>query len=354
VLAVHIALALVLAAAADQSSSEGGVIRGRVVNLSRNDAPCGQTEVILRARVEGEFVPVAQTLTDVDGNYRFEGLPVDSDYLYLPGSNCQDIHYPGRRVRLTHGHPAAYVTLEVRDAVAEPNPLMIRQFEAVIATEPGVVRVSESLLVDNPTAATYVGRAEAEGMLPVTLQLSIPSDFEHVTFEQERFGREFRVIDGKLVTGIPWTPGQQWLKFTYALPAGAVQGGWRRVMDAPCESLCIRVKHSRPDEVACDQLPEADSPPGERVFHSGAGVLPAGHEIRVLLGNTPVSWSAYGPWVALFVLIGLIAATAVVIWPARRSPQTAIDHSSNARHELSAAPHIHQAQAGRDRLKSRS
>lgn len=352
-LAVHIALTLVLAAA-DQSSSEGGVIRGRVVNLSRNEALCGQTEVILRAQVEGEFVPVAQTVTDADGNYGFENLPVGADYLYLPGANRQEIHYPGRRVRLMRGHPAAYVTLEVRDAVAESNPLMIRQFEAVIATEPGVVRVSESLLVDNPTAATYVGRADAEGMLPVTLQLRIPSDFEHVTFDQERFGREFRVIDGKLVTGIPWTPGQHLLKFTYTLPAAAVRGGWRRVMDAPCESLCIRVKHARPDEVACDQLPATDSPPGERVFHSGTGVLPAGHEIRVLLGSTPVPWSAYGPWVALFMLIGLITATAVVIWPARRSLQTAIDHSSNARHELSAAPHIHQAQAGRGRLKSRS
>ena len=224
------------------------MIRGRVVNMSQREAPCAGAEVFLRARIEGEFAPVAKTMTDAAGNYRFEGLPVGPEYLYLPGANREEIHYPGRRVGLTRGHPAAYVTLEVRDTVADPSPLVIRQHEIVIGTEPGAVHVVEAMLVDNPTATTYVGRAKTEGMVPVTMRLNIPSDFERVTFEKEMFGSQFQAIDGKLVTGMPWTPGPQWLRFTYTVPAAAIRGVWQRPLDAPCESIRVRVKPSRPED----------------------------------------------------------------------------------------------------------
>ena len=227
VLLIEIALAYGLIVLG-QSSEEPGVIRGRVVNMSQREAPYAGAEVILRAQVDGEFAPVAKAVTDADGNYRFEGLPVGSDYLYLPGANREGIHYPGRRVGLTRGHPTAYVTLEVRDTVAEPSPLVIRQHEIVIGMEPGAVHVVEALLVDNPTAATYVGRAKTEGMMPVTMRLHIPTDFERVTFEKERFGSQFQVVDGRLVTGIPWTPGQQWLKFTYTLRNQSGKLAWQR------------------------------------------------------------------------------------------------------------------------------
>lgn len=314
-----------------QSSQEPGVIRGRVVNMSHGESPCAQTEVILRAHFQGQFVPVAQTLTGADGGYRFESLPVGEDYVYLPGANCGGIHYPGRRVSLTRGQPTAFVTLEVRDAVAEPCPLVIRQHEIAMETERGVVRVAEALLLDNPTSATYVGRANSKGMLPVTLQLHIPSDFERITFEKEKFGSQFKIIDGRLVTAIPWTPGPQMLKFTYTLRSEAIQGVWRRAMDAPCESLRVRVTHSEAEDIGCDLPLVAHGPLGEKVFQSGEGILPAGHEISVQLGRPPLCWSVYARWSALFLLAALVTGVAFVVRRTGRdaTPSTA-DPDSDA------------------------
>jgi hypothetical protein len=310
------------------SSDDAGVIRGRVVNMSQHEAPCAGAEVILRARIDGEFAAVANTVTDAAGNYRFEGLPVGPEYLYLPGANHAEIHYPGRRVGLTRGQPAAFVTLEVRDTVAEPSPLLIRQHEIALETEPGAVHVVEAMLVDNPTATTYVGRAPTEGMPPVTLRLNVPADFERITFEREKFGSRFQVIDGKLVTGIPWTPGAQWLRFTYTLPAAALRGTWQRVLDAPCESIRVRVKHTRAEEIACDLPPAADGPSNERTFQSGDGVLPAGHVFRVQLGNVALPWTFYARWAALFALAGLIVATALILWRPRRHAAAVTDDSA--------------------------
>jgi hypothetical protein len=350
VLLIEFALACGLVALGP-SPDQSGVIRGRVVNMSRREAPCAQTEVLLRAQVEGEFAPVAKTVTDAEGNYRFEDLPFGPEYLYLPGANRAEIHYPGRRVRLTRGHPTAYVTIEARDTVAEPSPLVIRQHEIVIGTELGAVHVVEALLVDNPMAATYVGRAKTEGMPPVTMRLNIPSKFERVTFEKEMFGREFQAIDGKLMTAIPWTPGQHWLRFTYTLSAEALRGVWQRPLDAPCESVCVRVKHIRPEEIACDLPPVADGPPGEKVFQSSAGVLPAGHVIRVQLGNVPLPWMAYARWASLFVLAGLIAGAATVLRRTRRSPPAATDDPTVGQEKLLQDPGPNDFQPSRSRRR---
>lgn len=304
---------------ASSSSDEVGVIRGRVVNMSRGEAPCAGAQVILRARVRDEFVPLDQTTADADGQYRFEGLPVGPEYLYLPGANYQEIHYPGRRAGLTRGLPSAFVTLDVWDAVSQPSPLVIRRHEIVIGVESEAVHVVEAMLVDNPASATYVGQAANADSPSVTLRLNVPADFEQITFEQEKFGREFRVVDGKLVTGVPWMPGPQWLRFTYTLRLDSVRGGWQRALDAPCESLRLRVKHAHPEDVTCD-LPTFDEhPPGEAAFQSDAGILPAGHVIRVQLGRVPVAATVYARWGALAVLACLIGGTGMFLWRARRS-----------------------------------
>lgn len=299
-------------------SDEGGVLCGRVVNLSQNEAPCGGVEVLLRARVEGEFAPVAQTVADADGYYRFDGLPLGAEYLYLPGANHREIHYPGRRVALTRSQPRGYVTIEVWDTVAEPRPLVVRRHDIVLETGEQLVQVSETLLIDNPGLATYVGQPARQGEPPQTLRLGVPPDFERITFELEKFGREFRVLDGQLVTGIPWTPGPQWLRFTYTLRPESVRRGWRRALDAPCESLAVCVRHGRPDEVGCN-LPSASAAGlDERAFESAPGVLPAGYEVHVQLGRVPLAWSTWCRWSAVAVLTGLIAGTAGILRRPRR------------------------------------
>ena len=44
-----------------QPQSGAGVIRGVVLNATRGDQPCAGAEVVLRAQLDGNFVPVART-----------------------------------------------------------------------------------------------------------------------------------------------------------------------------------------------------------------------------------------------------------------------------------------------------
>ena len=331
------ALLLVSLAVAGLLPQANGRIRGNVVNTSQaQPSPC-QATVLLRVLLEGRFVPFRETASDAEGRFQFDSLPVGNRYRYLVGANRHGVHYPGPRVQLTEDRPNATVRLSVCDAVTHPNPLVIRKLEITICPQPGTLKVTESMLVENPSSTCYVGQAPAAGADPVTLQLAIPADFERTTFDEEFFGRRFSLVEGKLVTGIPWPPGARELKYTYVLRNAAVDRRWERPLDLPCSQVQLRVCPAKPDEVACNlpSLPAVH--PGELVFGSNAQDLPAGRVLHVTLGHLPMPWMAQARWVAVAILVGLIAGTGgIMIWRRRRrerllhapAPQSAVSLAS--------------------------
>ncbi len=295
-----------------------GTISGTVVNRSQGrNCPC-RTTVVLRLRAEGQFVPYRQTTSDAQGTFEFQRLPLGTAFRYLVGANRDEVHYPGPRLTLTAAQPHAAVDLTVYDAITQPNPLTIRRYDITLCAEPGLLRVTERLLLENRSTTCYVGKPPAEGAAPVTLALGIPPDFVRATFDQEFYGRRFAVWAGKVVTGIPWPPGPRVLKFTYVLPNTQGRRLWQRALDLPCSQVNLRVCGIKPEEVACD-LPPATSPgAGEAVFQSAGQLLPAGHVIRVTMGRLPLPWTVYARWIALASLLGLLAVASVMTIRRRR------------------------------------
>ncbi len=307
-----------------QSAQNDGTIRGVVLNASRGDVPAGGAEVVLRVKLDGQFVPLAETAADAQGRFDFEELPLGEHFQYLPGANRDGIHYPGPRVQLTRQRPRIHLELSVCDSVAEPNPLVIRRHEILVRPEPGALHVTETLLIANPTSICYVGRAVGQDTQPVTLRLNVPSDFDRATFHKEFFGRRFSLAAGKLVTGIPWTPGERELKLTYVLPNTQAHRLWQRPLDLPCSDVRVCVETTRPDEVICNLPAGPVRRRGETTlvtFASDGKTLPAGHVIRLELGRLPVPWMAYGSSLAVAALALLIAGASVLMIRRRRTPR---------------------------------
>ena len=311
---------LLIAALALPGLAADGVIRGTVVNTSTGKRlPC-MTEVVLRVRSDGQFVPCRDMVSDADGRFQFDHLPAGSGLVYQVGANRHGVHYPGPRVPLTAERPAAMVELSVCDAVAGPNPLVIRRMEIDITPEPGVLRVTESLVVDNPSSTCFVGESSSPSAEPVTLRLNIPSDFERTTFDEEFLGRRFAIQDGGLVTGIPWPPGRREVKYTYTLKNAETFRCWDRPLDLPCHEVQLRVHASNPKEVSCNLPGRPEVSEGQIVFRSDAEVLPAGHRLRVELGHLPLPWITYAKWLALVLLAGLMLAATAIMLRRRRRP----------------------------------
>ncbi len=287
-----------------------GVIEGIVVNATRGHEVSPGTNVVLRAHLDGEFVVLASTMTQADGSFRFAGLPLDC--LYLPGANRDDVHFPGPRVRLDANRPYATVNLNVFDSVSETNPLVIESHDIVVQAEPGSLKVRETMLVDNPSSQCYVGSPRHPGGGPVTLELGIPADFERITFDKEAFGRQFKLINDKLITGIPWPPGKRELGFSYVIANEKGNRTWQRRVDLPCSRVSLKVQADTPEHVVCNLPVTSVHPDGETRYESGAEPLPAGHLLQLELDHLPMSTMVYARRVASVLLIALVAAVSVV------------------------------------------
>lgn len=313
--------------AANPLPPEAGSIGGVVVNATQDEAPVSGAAVVLRVELDGQLVVAAETTSDEHGRFLFDDLPADEEYVYLPGANRAGVHYPGPRLRLNRRRRDTTVTLRVHDTVTQPNPLIVRQHDIVIRPEQGALRVTETLLIENPSTSTYVGQPAKTNGRAATLSLSIPVDFVRTTFHKEFFGRRFTLIDDKLVTDVPWTPGTQQLMFTYVLPNANRHRVWKRPLDLPTSNFRITIVNDNPDEVTCNVEPASSEQAGEVVFASKA-TLNSGHVIRLELGRLPVPFMVYARWAALIVVVGLIASTSFVL---RRRHRTN-DHGADATH----------------------
>jgi hypothetical protein len=314
-------LMIVSSLAAVPPEEQVGSIRGVVLEGAPRGTAVAEAEVVLRVKMEGEFVVAAETKTDESGRFVFQPLPIRPDLQFLPGANRGGIHYPGNRIQLRPSSPDVDITLVVHDVITSPSPLRAREHDIVIIPERGVLKVTETILIDNPTTKSYVGLSDQPDMPPITLKLAIPMDFERTTFHKEFFGRRFVLADGGVATSIPWKPGVRELKFTYVIPNTEQQRVWHRPLDLPCSSVCVRVRCQDPDSVSCNLPLGTVKQAGEAVFQSNGQTLPAGFSLSVELGRLPIPWMSYGRWFALGLLMILIGISAIVTANARRPPQ---------------------------------
>ena len=296
---------------------DGDMIHGVVVNGSRADAPVAGAEVFLQVWQDGDFMPLATTMADKNGRYSFESLPADVERLYLPGATRDGVFYPGPRLVLGPSRPHADARLVVHEAITEPNPLVALRHDIVVRPEPNLLNITESILVSNPSAFCYVGPPR-ENDRTVTLRLSVPSNFEKVTFHKEFFGRRFVLANGSLVTNIPWPPGERELAFTYILPVTQERQLWERPLDLPSSHVSVRVVGADAKDAACN-LGSAMIPGDGWFSFQSIGEVAAGHVIRLEIGELQVPFMLYARWLALAILCGLITVAGMAAWVLRSS-----------------------------------
>ncbi len=305
-------LSLALAVTDLESLPEpAGTIQGAVVNGTHDNQPLADVEVVLRAGADGELVAVAETKTDRYGNFEFRQMPLEPTLVYLPGANRDGVHYPGRRVRLDPNDRVAHVSIVAFDAVSTPCPLVAKRHDVDVTVEEQVLKVTESLLLSNPSRTTYVGQSMGNGP-PVTFWLSIPKNFDRVTFDKEFYGRRFFVVDHRPITEMPWLPGEQELRFTYRVPLVESAGQFRRTLDVPSSNVRVRVHGAAKRLVSCNLAASPDVADGQLEFAAAGGPLARDFAIELQIASLPFPWMQYARWGSIIALAVLAGATVAI------------------------------------------
>jgi hypothetical protein len=310
------------------------IIQGVVVNGSKGASPVAGAEVVLLAGKDNQFQHVASTTTDQNGCFVFDQrhLTPSPELVYRPGANWEGVHYPGPRLQLDPRAASPRVQLTVHDAVASPCPLIAEVHEIDIRVNPGVLEVTEIVVVDNPSSTTYIGanKPDAPKTAPTTLSLSIPEGVSHVTFNKEFDGRNFKLVNGRLDTTVPWPPGKRQLAFLYQLPAENHQLLFKRSLDLPCLHARVSVAGKGSQELTCN-LPKVTAPDQAPIgFESAGETLPSGYTIQLQMRKLSIAWMVYARWAAIVLLGALLAATTMRLKWRKKTPRstTRVDRSA--------------------------
>ena len=161
---------------------------------------------------------------------------------------------------------------------------------------------------------------------PVTLQLSIPSDFQKVTFHQEFFGRSFSDSrrDARHQHSLGTWQTRSEVHLLHPQHAATTDSG-NEPWTCPRTNCACASPRRHPTEVSCNLEQQGTTQRAgysEVLFASGPNPLPAHHVVRLELGKLPVPWTSYGKWVAALLLIALIVCGAL---PAAGAP---CDHNA--------------------------
>ncbi|MCA9217306.1 MAG: carboxypeptidase regulatory-like domain-containing protein [Planctomycetales bacterium] len=315
------------------AAKSDGVIEGTIQNGTRTDGATAGVDVVLRAEVGGQMGVVAETVSDIDGRFRFADLPLGDDIVYLPGANLDDVHFPGSRVHLNQTHPRASVVVTVYEAATAPNPLVIDEHIVTVRSQPGAITVRESLRINNPSLTCYVGLPQHGSSLPVTLQLGVPKGFDRITFDTEAFGRQFRIVNEKLVTSLPWPPGIRELSFTYVINNPDRTGVWRRQLSLPCKHSQVVVELDEIDQARCN-LPTQTKLGNNCVRFENSAPLPAGYEVELSLGEVALPIDAHARRVALFMIISLVAVVSSIAAIRSRTVSERMANAKGTDHDL--------------------
>jgi hypothetical protein len=300
-----------LNAIGDTLPEPAGHIQGVVVDGTHGNKNLAGVIVVLRAGPKGALEPVAETTTDFYGKFIFENVPLDPSIIYLPGADRDGVHYPGQRLRLGPDNQLSHQVITTFASVESPSPLRAARHNIDILVDENVLKVDETLLVVNPSLTTYVGNQSSNDSQP-SLRLSVPPNFERVTFKSEFYGRRFRIVEHQPVTDIPWTPGERELKFSYRIPLEQASATFHRALDLPSRNITIQVRGKQPSEILCN-LKAGHENSTEVVYTSAADELPAGYVIELQVGGQPLPWLKYARSGSLVALVVLMFATAIAL-----------------------------------------
>lgn len=282
-------LALSLEPAWAQAS---GVITGRVVNGSAGEAPvAGQRVVLFAFRGQERLEPRVST-TDAGGAFRFEGLLLGNDILYVVATEFGSIPYISDRATLTPESPSAAVDVEVFEPTTSDADIRLESATLLIAgvdAAAGQVQVLEMMTVANIGSRTVVAAAGGPGARPGTVRLTVLDGAMDVIPQFGLRPEDIQRLPDGLVATTPVPPGRWQVVLSYRLNYRSSRLQLSKAIPYPADELRVLSADQQLGLASPQLAPAGTIELQGRSYRALAGrALPAGTRIAVELTGLPV------------------------------------------------------------------
>lgn len=274
-----------------------GIIEGTVTNGSEGGGSVTDLEVVVTVwQPDGQESEEHTTRTDSSGAFRFEGLPVSEDLLYLVSMRYQGVEYYRSDILLTSDQPQASTQVMVYEPTSSAEAIkVVTDHLALEVNENGRwLEVMSNMRFANEGDRTYAGQVGADPAGPAqTLHFSLPAEAMDLELHQGLWPDTIVITDSTDGTDAgfadtqPVLPGETEITFAYRLPYSSDEYLLRQELTYFTDKVILALPAGV--EVQSAQLPESTQvETGGRNFTVISGEsLPAGIVLEIALSGLP-------------------------------------------------------------------
>ena len=161
------------------SQDDLGVIHGKLVD-KQTEQPVGNHTLTLNIHKAGDGTQ-QETITDNNGDYRFENLTIDFQTHYSITTNYKGFDYEEKNIVLSSLVPKVSVNIDLMGFTEDKSSIRVKSYTIVLGRAPddhpddGALSVIEAIDVENSSDKLFLNTHDAE---KVGIYLPLPNGYE--------------------------------------------------------------------------------------------------------------------------------------------------------------------------------
>lgn len=197
------------------SLSGSGVISGEVVQGTEDGSALQPTEVILNVYQQTNLVETRTAMTEAEGSFAFQDLPLDEGFYFLVETTFRNIRYTSPILAFSGpeftedrtGPDRIDTLLPVYETTTDPQGIRVSRANWLIEHEAGALLVGQLFTFGNASDRTFIGTEEDSLNRPVSLGIGLPADAQGVEVQDGLIGEDYLLRQQTLYDTRPVRPG---------------------------------------------------------------------------------------------------------------------------------------------------
>ena len=301
-------------------AQEKGIIQGAVNNGTSGGGSVEGLEIALHVFQGQEESETLATSTDAQGQFRFQGLQLGSEWVYLARVSYQGVTYSSGLLTFETGQSELAIELAVYETTIDDKSISVERAHIFVVASGSGIAVSELYVFANSGDRTYLGKEELQGRR-ATSSFLLPQQSYNLALDDGALRGRFLSTEGGFVDTEPHWPGTTQVMFSYSLDCGADGCDLSRVVLHPIANLNVLIADSGvwvdSKTLTFEGRGEAE---GQTYLNYVGRNLASGDRLDFAVGLGPAgpvqtvsarSSSTYLPW----IILGGVPSGLVLVYP---------------------------------------
>jgi len=224
-----------------QTAENNGIVYGKVINMSKDNAPVPEQEVILYQYKNGQKIEDSRvsTVTDNAGEYVFKALEINEALAYYPITVYAELEYNGALVKPDSSALRQQSNIFVFEPTSSDTAISVSMHHIIIEPGVGVLNVREVYFFTNKSKYTIVGNEQVAPEKKKVLELETPANANELQLGGDLMMCCAVQKENKIFDTMEFKPGSRQVVLSYAVPYDGKRTKLTKEILYPTESFDV-------------------------------------------------------------------------------------------------------------------